>query len=775
MMRLFALLLLSWGLLFADAVPGIYIIRMEDDAKAVSVRTTAADRAARKLNVRQAVVQRRAKVVDALDRAMDALVIEAPGTSAQDWESLPGVAKVYPVWERQLHLDHAAGVLGAREAWQRVSRDRAGLGVKIGILDTGIDWEHPGFRDDSLPQLEGYPVGNRDTDLEATNRKIIVARSYENLLSVFGTSSPRDVIGHGTAVAMAAAGVVHEAPIGEISGIAPKAYLGAYKIFAGTEGTTNDRVILRAIDDAIADGMDVINMSFGSAPEIRPDLDPLIDAVAAAAARGVIVVKSAGNEGPDIGSISSTSQSASLINVGASRNDRELVSATTVGETNYPALPAGSALPSDPVTGPVVDAASQDQNGLACGAFPANALNGSIVLILRGTCTFEEKLNNAQTAGAIGAIVYTDDRPVGSWDARNARLPALMVSNASGLRIKAAIAEQPGVTAVLRFRPTAIPVDPFAVSSFSSRGPTSANTIGVDLVAVGQDVYTAAQKSTPGGDVFGADGYTVIDGTSFSAPMVAGAAALTRAARPGLSPRQYKSLLVNTASVLWRNDEVVSVHQAGSGLLNIDRALRAIATAAPSSLSYGAGGSSVDLSRDLTVTNVSGSPDTFQVGVVALKGVAPEPAVDTFTLQPGESRTFAVRLSRNGIAGEHTGFLVVRGSGSAIDLRIPYWYAVRGTSAASISVIFPVGAQVRAGRRLRMYVRLNDDSGVSLTETPPVVTVVDGNGTVENVVLDSVHPGNWRVDVMMAALPGRNTFRIESGDRARRQLSFDAN
>ncbi|MEZ5354817.1 MAG: S8 family serine peptidase [Bryobacteraceae bacterium] len=777
MIRLAALLLFGWSLLLADAVPGLYILTMQEasgSAVKADIRAAAADRAVRKINVRQAVEQRQAKVIDSLDRTLDALVIQAPGTTAADWQAVPGVAKVFPVWERKLLLDRVPGIVGASAAWERISRDRAGLGVKIGILDTGIDWEHPGFQDDTLPQLPGYPVGNRESDLAGTNRKIIVARSYENLTS-FGASSPRDVIGHGTAVAMCAAGVAHQSPMGEISGIAPKAYLGAYKIFGGTSGTTNDTVILRALDDAVADGMDIVNMSFGSAPEMRPDLDPLVDAVERAAARGVIVVKAAGNEGPDPGSISSTSQTSAVINVGASRNDRTLVSAATVGESDYVALPPGNALPMDPLSGPMSDAAAADQSGLACAAFPANAFTGRIVLILRGDCTFEEKLNNVQGAGALGAIIYTNDQPVNQWDPRAARLPALMVSNASGRRIKQQIAANPEVVAVLRFRPSPFPVDPFAVSSFSSRGPTSANTIGIDLVAVGEDVYTAAQRSTPSGDVFGADGYTLIDGTSFSSPIVAGAAAVAKAERPGLSPIQYKSLLVNTASLLWRNDEVVSVQAAGAGILNLDRALRAIAAAAPTSLSFGAGGGDVALSRDLTVTNVSASPDTFQIGVVALRGVGPEPAIDTVTLQPGESRTFPVRLNRSGLTGEQSGFLVVRGAGSDVDLRVPYWYAVRGSEATSISVIFPVGASARAGRRLRMYLRLNDASGVSLTDAPPDITVEGGFGSVDNVVLDPAHPGTWRVDVTMGTLPGTNTFRIQSGGRATRVLSFNAN
>ncbi|MEZ5399642.1 MAG: S8 family serine peptidase [Bryobacteraceae bacterium] len=770
MMRFFVLFALAWSALWAEAVPGLFVLKMQGASK-TEARTASVQR---KAVARQAVEQRHARVLDSFDSALDGFVIDAPGSAAADWESVPGVARVYPVWERKLLLNRVPGIVGAWDAWARVGRDQAGLGVKIAILDTGIDWEHPGFQDETLPQVAGYPRGNRDSDLAGTNRKIIVARSYENILSGLGVSTPRDVIGHGTAVAMAAAGVVHESPQGEMSGLAPKAYLGSYKIFGGTDGTTNDLVILRAIEDAINDSMDVMNMSFGSAPEVRPDLDSLLDAVEGAAARGVLVVKAAGNDGPDPGSISSTSQSPSTINVGASRNDRTLMSAATVGDQNYGALPPGNALPLEAITGELADAANADGNGLACGGFPANAFQGQIVLILRGTCTFEDKLNNAQSAGAMGAIVYTDDRPVGPWDPRSAQLPSLMVSNASGLRIKQQIADQPGVAAVLRFKPSAAPVDPYAVAFFSSRGPTSANTLGVDLVAVGEDVYTAAQNSNASGDVFGADGYTLIDGTSFSSPIVAGAAAVVKAARPGLSPHEYKSLLVNTTSLLWRDEQVVGPNEAGSGLLNLDRALRAPAAAFPTSLSYGAGGADVNESRQLTVTNVTGSPETYQVGVVPLKGVGPEPGTSQFTLQPGESQTFSVRLTQHGISGEQSGFLVIRGANSDVDVRVPYWYAVRGAEATSISVIVPIGESARAGGRLRLYIRMNDASGVSMTDAPPDIQVLEGGGSVRAISLDARYPGTWRVDLVMGALPGANTFRI-AGSGAARQISVGTN
>src|SRR5207244_3131776 len=137
---------------------------------------------------------------------------------------------------------------------------------RIGIIDSGIDQTHAGFQDSSLKAPSGFPKG----DSSYTNSKVIVARSYIPLLMdsdpTFSTPddlSPRDRMGHGTAIAMIAAGVQNTGPLGVIQGVAPKAFLGNYKIFGspGLNEVTFDSVVGAAIDDAIADGMDVVTLS----------------------------------------------------------------------------------------------------------------------------------------------------------------------------------------------------------------------------------------------------------------------------------------------------------------------------------------------------------------------------------------------------------------------------------------------------------------------------------------------------------------------------------
>ena len=175
-------------------------------------------------------------------------------------------------------LDRAVMQHKVVEAWSQIGEDRAGAGVKIAIIDSGIAAGHAAFQGSGLTAPDTYPRGYNASDLSYTSGKIIAARSYVGLLRYRDPdSSVRDRIGHGTALAMIAAGGRAAGPLATISGIAPKAYLGVYKVF-GTPGyndDSNDAAIIKAIDDAVSDGMDIINLSLGSdlAPRLADDLE----------------------------------------------------------------------------------------------------------------------------------------------------------------------------------------------------------------------------------------------------------------------------------------------------------------------------------------------------------------------------------------------------------------------------------------------------------------------------------------------------------------------
>jgi subtilisin family serine protease len=239
---------------------------------------------------------------------------------------LPGVRDVLPSAGYDLNLDQSPGVIGADRLWND-SLSTRGDGMKIGILDDGVDQSHPFFNPGGYAMPAGFPKGQT----AFTTSKVIVARAFPPP----GASSPHagepfdpDESGHGTHVAGIAAGNPGTpTSLGLIvSGVAPRAYIGNYRVMTvrsnvGLNGNAPE--IARAVEAAVADGMDVINLSLGE-HEIEPSRDVLALALNAAAAAGVVPVASAGNSGTELGegSISSPASAARAIAVGAAAAER---------------------------------------------------------------------------------------------------------------------------------------------------------------------------------------------------------------------------------------------------------------------------------------------------------------------------------------------------------------------------------------------------------------------------------------------------------------------
>jgi subtilisin family serine protease len=160
----------------------------------------------------------------------------------------------------------------------------------------------------------------------------------------------------------------------------------------------------------------------------------------------------------------------------------------------------------------------------------------------------EKHLRAATRAAGVALWSWNVDTDAITMDVGAQTLPAMMVSYGDGISIKNQLAAHSSETATLDFSRQAFSVDPDKLADFSAKGPNVDGSIKPDMVAVGMYVYTAAQKFDSKGDLYDASGYSLVDGTSFSSPIVAGAAALLKEARPGLTVAQYRSLLVNTAA-----------------------------------------------------------------------------------------------------------------------------------------------------------------------------------------------------------------------------------
>jgi len=254
---------------------------------------------------------------------LDGLAVVVPRDQIGRLSRIPGVARVYPSVGYRTSLDRSVQLIGADRLWTLPDFSTAGSGVKIAIIDDGLDQRHPFFDPSGYTYPPGFPKGSTSF----TTPKVIVARAFPPPNATWRyASTPFDPVHseHATHVAGIAAGNYTVGAVdrrGPLAGVAPRAYIGNYKALTTPSDfglIENSPEIVAAIEAAVADGMDVINMSFGEA-EIEPTRNPVIAAVDAAASAGVVPVVSAGNDFDSYGrgSIISPGTAASAITVGA--------------------------------------------------------------------------------------------------------------------------------------------------------------------------------------------------------------------------------------------------------------------------------------------------------------------------------------------------------------------------------------------------------------------------------------------------------------------------
>lgn len=615
-----------------QVIPGRYIVELTGEPAAAAVMAREARRTAiagEQRTARMAVRAAGGRVLDAVDTVANALLVEMSAEGAAAMERSPGVLRVHPVRMVYARLNRVLPIHKVPEAWARIGgAEQAGKGIKIGILDSGIDQSHPGFQS-NLTAPSGFPVVSPAQNQAFVNGKVIVARSYESIAPAGYGADAGDHAGHGTATGYAAAG----SRIGTISGVAPGAFLGNYKVL-GNNGAGSLDLVVKAIDDAVKDGMDVLNLSFGSDVAANPDIDIEVKAVEQAVAAGVIVVVAAGNAGPDENTIGSPGTAPSAITVGSSSSDRSL-------ETNPPSA-----------------------------------------------------------------------------------------------------------------------LDPNRVSDFSSRGPNFGAGMKPDLLAVGDNFITADSTLKPDGI-----GLTATQGTSFSTPVVSGAAALLKGARPGLGALVYRSMLINSAQKLvYANGEPAPVRFAGAGRLNVEAALLSTFAVAPTALKFGIGNSIVNATQAFTVGNTGSSTATYSFSLDRYSGTGETIAMSatSLTLPAGGSGTVVVRFSGQGLAaGEYQGRLIVRASNSELEYSIPYWYAVSAGAVSQIAILATPEAG-DPGTDKTFGIRTLDFSGVALA-SPVTVTPVCGGRVKQVVGNDPQFPGVTAAVVTLGTAAGNNVYRVDAG------------
>ncbi len=761
------------SVMFGGTVPGYYILQLKGKPAAERVagerlanRRAAALRQRGAVSAEQAAFRRKAgvrdtEVVSALNLILNALVLRVDERRANQLAQHPDVASISPAREMELAMDRAIGLQKATQAWDLIGGpDKAGAGIKIGVIDSGIDSSHPAFQDPNLTIPDGFPMVSTPDYIPATTNKVIVARSYEQFYNAPVPTTFTDSTGHGTGVSMCAAASQHVSPIGPISGIAPKAWLGAYKVFVNGIATGNDVAVMQALEDAVADGMDVVNLSLGFSewfPPVNIQNVPFVLAVEQASAMGVLVVNAAGNFGPERST--TTLLAPSAIGVGAAGNDRVFGGPVTLDDgTSYISIPQfpTSNFPA-PISAMIADMRTFDPSGEPCAALPPASLTGRIAVLTLGVtnCALETKLNHVQDAGAVAALVYAGpgQPEVNSFDIGTANLPSVGLSNADGLAILSKFQANSNMMATITFAGDPITVDSNRMASFSSRGPDPNDLIRPDVSAIGQYLYMAAPNGS----------YVTAQGTSFAAPQVTGAAAILKAARPGLSGDQYRSLLANNATPIRDSSgTLLPVMYQGAGLLNVAAAVSSTLTAAPRSISFGSG-TNINSSRDLTIGNLGTADDTLTLSIFSDSPTSPTLSASSLAVAAGGTVTFSVGLAvPNPAPGEYQGFVHVQAA-SGSEIRIPYWFGVPSGVPASVKASLLNPVEPGGPPQVVILFRAMDAIGIPVTDPAPTVRVLSGPARVESVVYQKGYRALAGV-VASFTDPGTAVFRIQSGD-----------
>lgn len=466
------------------------------------------------------------------------------------------VGEEIPITEEEFspHMLDSGPFIGNEDAFDL---GFTGDGVTVAVIDTGVDYTHPDLAS-SFGSYKGYDFVDNDEDPQETP-----------------PGDPRgNQTNHGTHVAGTVAGN------GLVTGIAPDADLLAYRVLGpGGSGTTAN--VIAGIERAVLDGADIMNLSLGNTLN-DPDFATSI-ALDQAMADGVVAVTSNGNSGPNNWTVGSPGTSRDAISVGAtqlpfpeysaalSSGSASFDSAEVMGfpselellrlnEGDFEVVDAGIGAPED---------------------FEDIDVEGKIALMVRGDLPFVEKADNAEAAGATGAIIFNNvagEQP----DVPGLSVPTIKLSLEDGQQLQSQIAQGNNTVSFdLDFEREVGET----VADFSSRGPVM-NTwmIKPDVSAPG----VAIVSTVPTHDSSNPHGYSSMQGTSMASPHVAGAAALLLEADPNASVDHVRSALMNTAESLYDADgNAYPFNTQGTGSIRLVEALTVDSTVSPGSHSFG--------------------------------------------------------------------------------------------------------------------------------------------------------------------------------------------
>ncbi len=659
---------------------------------------------------------------------------------AQKLAQSPGVLAVTKDEFRNVDTATTPGFLGLSGpggVWNTTGA--TGENVIIGIVDSGVWPEHPSFSDrtgsngndskdgklsyQQIPGWNGRCVPGEAFTATLCNQKLIGARYYNagfggnagiDATLPFEFNSPRDHNGHGTHTSSTAGGNANvtatgaAAVFGSINGMAPRARIATYKAcwsVPGTAGSCSGVDLLAAIDQAVSDGVDVINYSIsGTSTNFR---DPVEIAFMFAADAGIFVAASAGNSGPTVSTVAHPGPW--LTTVAAGTHNRDGVGATTLGNSvTYTGASVAAAVAAKPLidsTAAGLPGADPSKLALCFGAGdndgvavldPAKVA-GKIVVCDRGVTGRTLKSLAVQQAGGAGMILLNTS--ANSINADFHFVPTVHLQNTARPAVKA-YAATAGATAAISQATIVLNAPAPLTAAFSSRGPLIAGAgdlLKPDVIAPGQDILAGVAPPGNSGRLF-----DLYSGTSMSSPHVAGLAALFKQKYPNWSPMAIKSALMTTAGDVLDgpNTNPLVIFRQGAGHVRPAAALNpglvydsgladwisficsvqpgggctGVTPIDPSNLnmaSIAIGDMAGNQAVTRRLTNVSGAPVSVSASVSGLAGLGATVSPPTLSLQPGETKSFTVSFNTVTAApGSYVGGQLTW-SGGAVSVRSP--------------------------------------------------------------------------------------------------------
>jgi subtilisin family serine protease len=603
------------------------------------------------------------------------------------------------------------GLSGRDGFWRE--NDVKGEGIVIGVIDSGIWPEHPSFSDrkhgdvvyERIRGWKGSCITGEQFAAKDCNRKLIGARYYNegfggdagvNELFPYEFNSPRDYNGHGTHTSSTAGGnegvpaTGPAAVFGKVSGIAPRARIAMYKaLWHNTETGTSSGFnsdLVAAIDDAVADGVDVINYSIsGSSTNF---LDPVELAFLRAADAGVFIAASAGNSGPTVSTVAHPSPW--ITTVAAGTHNRDGAGSATLGNG---VVVSGSSVAAALASKSLINAADAVLPGgdataarLCFSAADAGAavldpakVAGKIVVCDRGSNARVNKSQAVLQAGGVGMLLL--NLSPASLNADLHFVPTVHLPDTVAAAVHAYAATPGAPASIAQATITYTTPAPFT-ASFSSRGPLRAGAgslLKPDIIAPGQDILAGVAPPNNNGRLF-----DVYSGTSMSSPHIAGLAALMKELHPRWSPMAIKSALMTSAGDVLDgpNTHPLVIFRQGAGHVRPNNAAdpglvfdsgfedwagflcgtqlgpdfctdNGIAVLDPSdlntpSIAIGALAGTQTVTRK--VTNVSGAYATYTAAVTGMAGFQVVVSPASLTLARGQTKSFTVSFTRTGAA-----------------------------------------------------------------------------------------------------------------------------